>query len=67
MGNPKKKRDTVILFCDLPPLNPLHYNEERVMIGHTVVPMKRSMDGVYWCEVCGGHPEDPVHQAGYEP
>lgn len=51
----------------LPPLNPLHYNEDRVMIGHQVVPMDRPADGVYWCSVCGGHPADPVHQPDYEP
>lgn len=51
----------------LPALNPLHYNEDRVMIGHAVVPMQTLIDGVHWCEVCGGHPDDPVHQPGYEP
>jgi hypothetical protein len=49
------------------PLNPLHYNEDRVMIGHQVVPMERPAEGVFWCSVCGGHPEDPVHQPNFIP
>ncbi len=53
--------------CPLPPLNPLHYNEERVMIGHKVVPMDHLSEGVFWCRVCGGHPEDPIHNPGYIP
>lgn len=36
------------------------------MIGHTVNPMDRDEDGVYWCKECGGHPDDPIHQPGYE-
>ena len=48
----------------LPPLNPLHYDDEGVMIGHRLVPMRAPMDGVFWCSVCGGHPDDPIHQAG---
>lgn len=51
----------------LQPLNPLHYNEEREMIGHQLVPMSQELDGVMWCEVCGGHPDDPIHQSGYIP
>ena len=50
-----------------PPLNPLHYNEDRVMIGHQVVPMELPAEGVFWCSVCGGHPEDPVHQPDFIP
>lgn len=50
-----------------PPLNPLHYNEEREMIGHQVVPMAESSEGVLWCQVCGGHPTDPIHQPGWKP
>jgi hypothetical protein len=49
------------------PLNPLHYNEDRVMIGHQVVPMERPAEGVFWCSVCGGHPEDPVNQPNFIP
>lgn len=48
-------------------LNSLHYNEDRVMIGHLVVPMERPLEGVFWCHVCGGHPDDPIHQPGYVP
>lgn len=48
-----------------PKLNPLHYDEDGVMIAHEVVPMARQMEGVFWCEVCGGHPEDPVHQKNW--
>lgn len=51
----------------LPPLNPLHYNEDREMIGHEVVPMDQPAEGVFWCNVCGGHPDDPIHQPGYTP
>lgn len=51
----------------LEPLNQLHYNEDRVMIGHQVVPMDGPAEGVFWCSVCGGHPDDPIHQPGYEP
>lgn len=49
----------------LPPLNPLHYNEEREMIGHQVIPMDQPSEGVFWCRVCGGHPDDPIHKPGY--
>lgn len=24
-------------------------------------------EGVFWCSVCGGHPDDPIHQPGYIP
>ncbi|WP_166742048.1 hypothetical protein [Burkholderia cepacia] len=48
-------------------LDPRHYNEDREMIGHEVVPMDQSSEGVFWCRVCGGHPNDPVHQPGYQP
>jgi len=51
----------------LEPLNPLHFNEDRVMIGHAVVPMDQPSEGVFWCRVCGGHPDDPIHQPNYEP
>lgn len=37
------------------------------MIGHVEAPMDRPEDGVYWYQQCGGHPDDPIHQAGYEP
>jgi hypothetical protein len=53
------------LVTPLEPLNPLHYDEDRVMIGHPVDPMEQSSDGVFWCRVCGGHPEDPIHQSGF--
>lgn len=56
-----------VIESPLPPLNPLHYNEERVMIGHQVVPMDQPLDGVFWCDVCGGHPDDPIHTPGYTP
>lgn len=56
-----------LVAIQLPPLNPLHYNEEREMIGHQLVPMGHALDGVFWCEVCGGHPDDPIHQPGYIP
>ena len=46
-------------------MNPLHYDDEGVMTGHRLVPMRAPMDGVFWCSVCGGHPDDPIHQAGY--
>lgn len=61
------RRQKVVDLQALPPLNPLHYNEDREMIGHKVVPMDRQLDGVFWCSVCGGHPDDPIHQPGYEP
>lgn len=51
----------------LPPLNPLHYNNDREMIGHELVPMDRPSEGVLWCRVCGGHPSDPIHQPGWHP
>ena len=51
----------------LSPLNPLHYNGDRVMIGHQVVPMEQPAEGVFWCSVCGGHPDDPVHQSDFIP
>lgn len=51
----------------LEPLNPLYYNEDRVMIGHLVAPMDQQSDGVYWCRVCGGRADDPIHQSSYEP
>lgn len=50
----------------LSPFNPLHYDEDGVMIGHDVVPMEEPSDGVFWCQVCGGHPDDPIHQPGYK-
>lgn len=56
-----------LVAFQLPPLSPLHYNEEREMIGHQLVPMHQGLDGVFWCEVCGGHPDDPIHQPGYIP
>lgn len=59
-----KKRS---LALQLAPLDPRHYNEDRVMIGHQVVPMDQPSGGVYWCRVCGGHPDDPIHQPGYLP
>ena len=46
----------------LEPLNPLHYNDEREMIVHQLVPMDKPSEGVFWCRICGGHPEDPIHQ-----
>lgn len=46
-------------------LNPLHFNEDGEMIWHQVVPMEKPSDGVYWCQVCGGHPDDPIHQPGW--
>ena len=51
----------------LQPLNPLHYDEERVMIGHELEPAENSSDGVFWCRVCDGQPNDPIHQPGYIP
>ena len=51
----------------LPPLNPLQYNEDREMIGHQLVPMDEPSEGVFWCCVCGGHPDDPIHNPGYIP
>lgn len=51
----------------LAPLNPLHYNDQREMIAHQLIPKDRPMDGVFWCEVCGGHPDDPIHKPGYTP
>lgn len=62
-----RRRNKELDLKSLPALNPLHYNEDRVMIGHEVVPMDRPDDGVFWCSVCGGHPDDPIHQSGYEP
>ena len=59
----KRCRRAMVDLSALPPLNPLHYNEDREMIGHQVVPMDTPSDGVFWCRVCGGHPTDPVHQA----
>lgn len=48
-------------------LNPLHYDSDGVMIGHKLVPKDSADDdGVTWCNVCGGHPSDPIHQPGYE-
>ena len=51
----------------LPMLDPMHYNEDREMIGHQVVPMAQPSEGVFWCRVCGGHPDDPIHQPGWDP
>ena len=48
-------------------LNPLHYNEDREMIGHQLLPMDQASEGVFWCRVCGGHPDDPIHQLGWTP
>jgi hypothetical protein len=62
-----RRREKEVDLKALPPLNPQHYNEDRVMIGHEVVPMDRPAGGVFWCSVCGGHPTDPIHQPGYEP
>jgi hypothetical protein len=61
------RRQNEVDLKSLPPLNPAHYNEDREMIGHEVVPMKIASEGVFWCSVCGGHPDDPIHQPGYEP
>ena len=61
-GRAKQRRHAVT--PPLPPLNPLHYDDEGVMIGHRLVPMRAPMDGVFWCSLCGGHPDDPIHQAG---
>jgi hypothetical protein len=47
---------------NLKPLNPLHYNKDRVMIVHELVPDDRPMEGVFWCKVCGGHPSDKIHK-----
>lgn len=63
---PRRKKQKID-WENLEPLNPLHYNEDRVMIGHELVPMDRQLDGVFWCDVCGGHPDDPIHKPGYEP
>ena len=62
-GRAKQRRHAVA--PPLPPLNSLHYDDERVMVGHQLVPMEAPSDGVFWCSVCGGHPDDPIHQAGY--
>ena len=48
-------------------LIPLHYNEEREMIGHQLIPMDQPLEGVFWCGACGGHPDDPIHKPGYTP
>lgn len=46
-------------------LNPAHYNADGVMIQHELVPRDEPFEGVFWCKVCGGHPDDPIHQPGY--
>ena len=51
----------------LTPLNPLHFNESREMIGHQMIPMDQPSDDVFWCRVCGGHPDDPIHKLGFLP
>lgn len=33
--------------------------------GHELVPRDNMMDGVHWCKLCGGHPDDPIHQPGF--
>jgi hypothetical protein len=48
-----------------PPLDPRYYDAEAVMIGHDLAPMESPIEGIYWCKVCGGHPSDPIHKAGY--
>lgn len=63
----RRRREKEVYLKALPSLNRLHYNEDRVMIGHEVVPMDKPAEGVFWCSVCGGHPDDPVHQPGYVP
>lgn len=62
-----RRKKQKIDWGKLEPLNPLHYNEDRVMIGHELVPTDRQLDGVSVCDICGGHPDDPIHQPGYEP
>lgn len=62
-----RTRKKVLDLGALPSLDPRHYDEDREMIGHEVVPMDQPSEGVFWCRVCGGHPTDPIHQAGYEP
>lgn len=64
VGRASKKR---LDWAALPPLDPRYYNEDREMIGHDVVPMDRPSEGVFWCQICGGHPTDPIHQPGYTP
>jgi len=56
-----------ILVDTLTQLDPLHYDENGVMIGHQLVPMEFPSDQVFWCRICGGHPDDPIHQPGYQP
>lgn len=51
----------------LPPLDPRYYNEEGEMLGHQPVPMNNTLEDVRWCSVCGGHPNDPIHQPGWTP
>lgn len=62
-----RTRKKVLDLGVLPSLDPRHYDEDRAMIGHEVVPMDQPSEGVFWCRVCGGHPTDPIHQPGYEP
>lgn len=62
-----RRRNKELDLKSLPALNPLHYNEDREMIGHDVVPKTEPLEGIYWCSVCDGHPDDPIHQPGYEP
>lgn len=33
--------------------------------GHELKPMPLSTEGISWCAICGGHPDDPVHQPGF--
>jgi hypothetical protein len=61
----QRRKKQAFDYSTLEQLNTLHYNADRVMIGHAVVPMETPSEGVFWCQVCGGHPEDPVHQPGY--
>lgn len=62
-----KKKDYKAFIASLPPLNPLYYNKNREMIGHKLVPMAKPFEGLFWCRVCGGHPDDPIHQPGWKP
>lgn len=62
-----RARKKVLDLSVLPSLDSCHYNEDREMIAHEVVPLDQPSKGAFWCRVCGGHPTDPIHQSGYEP
>jgi hypothetical protein len=57
----------ILVFEPFEPLDPLYYNADGEMIGHEVAPLDRMQEGVFWCRICGGHPEDPIHQPGWKP